>query len=78
MVKLNLKKLFSQSSFMSFDLRNIQTLLTSGRNILWNGRFHYWGRFCYIFVFQRASFGKDGYCDYLKKMPSTKMKLILN
>lgn len=58
-VMVNLKILFFESSFMSFDFCNIQILLTFDRNIVWNMHFNYWGRFAIFLYFRDLAFERE-------------------
>lgn len=65
---------------MSFDLCNIQILLTFDRNIVWNVHFNYWGRFAIFLYFRDLAFEREAIVttSKKKKRASTKIKLILN
>ena len=65
--KLKLKNFFSQSSFMPFDLCNIQILLTFDRNILWNMHFNYWGCFAIFLYFRDLAFEREAIVTMSKK-----------
>lgn len=62
---------------MSFDLCNIQILLTFDRNIVWNMHFNYWGRLAIFLYFRDLAFEGKAIVT-ASKMPSTKTKIILN
>lgn len=52
---------------MSFDLCNIQILLTFDRNIVWSMHFNYWGCFAIFLYFRDLAFEREAIVTMSKK-----------
>lgn len=64
--KLKLKNFFL-TVHLSFDLRNIQILLTFDGNILWNAHLNCWGHFAIFLYFGDPAFEKKAIVTTSKK-----------